>query len=42
MAFAASLVDVGIIPACAGSTVPVVPQVTSRRDHPRLRGEHTL
>ena len=32
----------GIIPACAGNTVfPVFP-VKSRRDHPRMRGEHSL
>ena len=31
---------VGIIPACAGSTVPAHARVHGRGDHPRLRGEH--
>ncbi len=30
----------GIIPACAGSTVPWVCVRVPSRDHPRLRGEH--
>ena len=30
----------GIIPACAGSTVPSRPRRRWRRDHPRMRGEH--
>ena len=30
----------GIIPACAGSTVLGWPARCSRRDHPRVRGEH--
>ena len=32
----------GIIPACAGSTVSLLGTVRSKRDHPRLRGEHGL
>ncbi len=31
----------GIIPACAGNTVTRVHDDRFRRDHPRLRGEHT-
>ena len=31
----------GIIPAYAGSTSIAVPPIVSRRDHPRIRGEHT-
>ena len=31
---------VGIIPACAGSTGPVVSHAISLRNHPRMRGEH--
>ncbi len=31
----------GIIPACAGSTRGPTPSVPSRRDHPRMCGEHT-
>ena len=30
----------GIIPACAGNTTPVRSPRGSRRDHPRMRGEH--
>ena len=30
----------GIIPACAGSTSPATPMMPSRRDHPRMCGEH--
>ena len=30
-----------IIPACAGSTLGIVRLRLVRRDHPRLRGEHT-
>ena len=30
----------GIIPACAGSTYRTRPAHYSRRDHPRMRGEH--
>ena len=33
--------DVGIIPACAGSTVPCSGPVCATRDHPRMRGEHS-
>ena len=32
----------GIIPACAGSTSPATPMMPSRRDHPRMCGEHSL
>ena len=32
---------VGIIPACAGSTSTRRSTPTSKRDHPRMRGEHT-
>ena len=31
----------GIIPACAGSTVRLVVANAGRRDHPRMRGEHS-
>ena len=31
----------GIIPACAGSTVSPSPASTARQDHPRVRGEHS-
>ena len=30
----------GIIPACAGNTVPTPGRVILTRDHPRVRGEH--
>ena len=30
----------GIIPAFAGNTLPAEPATCSRRDHPRIRGEH--
>ena len=30
----------GIIPACAGSTSALSLTAVSRRDHPRMRGEH--
>ena len=30
----------GIIPACAGSTITRYDQTVERRDHPRMRGEH--
>ena len=30
----------GIIPACAGNTLRRTPSSISRRDHPRMRGEH--
>ena len=33
--------DVGIIPACAGSTTTIHFVRDASRDHPRLRGEHT-
>ena len=33
---------VGIIPACAGSTRKAVNEGIWRRDHPRMRGEHTV
>ena len=32
----------GIIPACAGNTLPVLSAGAFRRDHPRMRGEHGL
>ena len=32
----------GIIPACAGSTSTTTSLWTSRRDHPRMRGEHAM
>ena len=32
----------GIIPACAGSTIPPWRCYLRRRDHPRMRGEHDL
>ena len=32
---------VGIIPACAGSTTVSCSCLSRRRDHPRMRGEHT-
>ena len=32
----------GIIPACAGSTRMSRPPPTRRRDHPRMRGEHSV
>ena len=32
----------GIIPACAGSTGPTRPSMSSCRDHPRMRGEHVV
>ena len=32
----------GIIPACAGNTALTLPNTTSARDHPRMRGEHIL
>ena len=32
----------GIIPACAGNTIQWRMLVTLTRDHPRMRGEHTL
>ena len=31
----------GIIPACAGSTLPQCAHSRARRDHPRMRGEHS-
>ena len=34
------LLKLGIIPACAGSTLPCTPGRTCRRDHPRMCGEH--
>ena len=34
--------QVGIIPACAGSTALAACPRRSRRDHPRMRGEHAL
>src|SRR5690606_12526689 len=33
---------VRIIPACAGSTITERAGVTPARDHPRVRGEHSL
>ena len=32
----------GIIPACAGSTLPVRPTTPGSWDHPRVRGEHSV
>ena len=32
----------GIIPACAGSTLPVRVRAARREDHPRMRGEHIV
>ena len=32
---------VGIIPACAGSTISAMIRPAGRRDHPRMCGEHT-
>ena len=32
----------GIIPACAGNTTMTAPAAQEMRDHPRMRGEHTL
>ena len=32
--------SLGIIPACAGSTMGLQPAEPDRRDHPRMRGEH--
>ena len=32
----------GIIPACAGSTVPVCVKPCEVQDHPRMRGEHRI
>ena len=33
-------IEVGIIPACAGSTASLRPSGGSCWDHPRMRGEH--
>ena len=38
--YVATAPTVGIIPACAGSTVGLHRAVKRRRDHPRMRGEH--
>ena len=32
----------GIIPACAGSTIFVIPSYLPSRDHPRMCGEHKI
>ena len=32
----------GIIPACAGSTLRKSTKTNTRRDHPRMRGEHSI
>ena len=32
----------GIIPACAGSTIFVIPSYLPSRDHPRMCGEHNM
>ena len=37
----AVLRQVGIIPACAGSTTASISSAPQVRDHPRVRGEHT-
>ena len=37
-----SMWDEGIIPACAGSTYAKIIDSLPRRDHPRMRGEHTV
>ena len=34
------LIDIGITPACAGSTYSIYIEVTCCEDHPRLRGEY--
>ena len=34
--------DTGIIPACAGSTLFALRRLTSSKDHPRMRGEHSF
>ncbi len=39
---AGELRPVGIIPACAGSTAAWPARAFSRRDHPRVRGEHRI
>ena len=31
---------IGIIPACAGSTLRIITKISCPRDHPRMRGEH--
>ena len=36
-----SLLAAGIIPAYAGSTYPACRSLSQRRDHPRIRGEHS-
>ena len=35
-----ALVELGIIPAYAGSTVEPSEMLTAQKDHPRIRGEH--
>ena len=35
-----TLIAVGIIPACAGSTLHAAPALPCSRDHPRMCGEH--
>ena len=35
-------VDLGIIPAHAGNTPPLLPRTSVRRDHPRACGEHLM
>ena len=39
---AVGMYDTGIIPACAGSTWPLPSRARCGRDHPRLRGEHSM
>ena len=33
-------VGLGIIPACAGSTIYLLKRTPIEKDHPRMRGEH--
>ena len=40
--FAKSEDNQGIIPACAGNTYALLENVISRRDHPRVCGEHSI
>ena len=38
----ASAKSAGIIPACAGNTIMRSARLAQRRDHPRMRGEHSV
>ena len=42
LAFLKEALELGIIPACAGSTKPPILSIRYRRDHPRMRGEHLI